>query len=451
MKIIIVGCGNVGATIAEKLSKEGHDITIIDNRHNLLEEVADAYDVLGVEGNGTSFNVQMEAGIDEADLLIAVTGMDEINLLCCLIARKAGKCHTIARVSNPVYSNEISFIKEELGLSMVINPQDAAASEMERHLKFPSALEVDTFAKSRVELVNYVLDSENNLNGMAIKDISKELNSEVLIPIVERGEEVIIPNGEFMFKEGDKVSVVGSQADTFNFFKKIGAPMTTIKDVLIVGGSHTAVYLAKQLLDMGMRVKIIDKNKKRCVEINDMLPKALVICGDATDKDLLVEEELEHMDAFVACTNMDEENIMLSIYAKEVSKAKTIAKVHRTSYTDILDSLDIGSIIYPRSITAERIIKYVRAMENSIDSGIETLYLLRDGRIEALEFRIKEDDPVVGISLMDLNLKDNIIVACITHNGKVIIPNGKSVMNPGDTAVILTTKDKLNDISDILE
>ncbi|MFQ9516575.1 MAG: Trk system potassium transporter TrkA [Eubacterium sp.] len=448
MKIIIVGCGNVGFTLAEQLSKEGHDITVVDTRGQLVESVSNSCDVLGIIGNGTSLNTQLEAGVDEADLLIAVTGSDELNLLCCLIAKKAGGCHTIARVSNPIYNHEISFIKEELGLSMIVNPQLAAAREMARVLKFPSALKVDSFAKSRVELVNFRIEEDNPLCNMQLKDIGSKLHCDVLISVVERGEDIIIPGGDFELKAKDEISVIGTQARALEFFKKIGMPTAAAKNVMIVGGGRTSIYLTKQLLEMGIKVKIIERDEKRCSELTEMLPKAMVICGDATDKELLMEEGLMETEAFVANTDFDEENVMLALFAKSLTKAKLITKIHRIAYDEIIENLDVGSIIYPKYITAELIIKYVRAMKNSIGSNIETLYRLNDNRVEVLELLIKEDSPVVGIPLQDLKLKPNMLIGCITHKGKVTIPNGQSVIEVGDTVILITTTTGLHDIRD---
>ncbi len=448
MKIIIVGCGNVGATLAEQLSKEGHDITVVDTREQLIENVSNANDVLGLVGNGASYNVLTEAGVSEADLLIAVTGFDELNLLCCLIAKKAGSCHTIARVSNPVYSREIGFIKEELGLSMIINPQLAAAREMARLLKFPSALKVDSFAKSRVEMVNYRIEEKNPLCNMHLRDMPGKLHCDVLISVVERGEQVIIPDGNFELRAKDEITIVGTQEKTIEFFKKLGVPTAAAKDAMIVGGGKTAIYLAKQLLEMGIKVKIIEQDEKRCEELTELLPRAMIICGDATDRDLLMEEGMRQTEAFVATTNFDEENIMLALFAKSLSRAKLITKVHRVTYDEIIDSLDVGSIIYPKYITAETIIKYVRAMKNSMGSNIETLFRLNDNRVEALEFLIKEDSPVVGIPLHNLRLKPNMLIGCITHRGTVTIPNGQSVIDVGDTVIVITTTTGLHDIRD---
>ena len=451
MKIIIVGCGNVGATLAEQLSNEGHDIVVIDVREQVVQNISTSYDVLGIVGNGSSFNVQSEAGVEEADLLIAVTGQDELNLLCCLIAKKAGACHTIARVSNPLYSREISFIKEELGLSMVINPQLAAAQEMARLLRFPSALRVDSFVKSRVELINYRLEEKNPLCSMTLKEMSAKLRCEILIPVVERGEEIIIPDGNFKLQAKDQISIVGTQNQTMEFFKKLGVPTAAAKNVMIIGGGRTSIYLAKQLLSMGIKVKIIERDAKHCEELLEMLPKAMVICADATDKDLLIEEGLMDTEAFVATTNFDEENIMLALYAKSCSNAKRITKVHRVSYEEIINGLDVGSIIYPMYITAETIVKYVRAMKNSIGSNIETLYRLNDNRVEAVEFLIKEDAPVVGIPLQDLKLKPNMLIGCITHKGKVMIPKGQNIIEVGDTVILITTQKGLHDIRDAVK
>ena len=448
MKIIIVGCGNVGSTLAEQLSREGHDITVVDAREQMVDNITNSCDVLGIVGNGASFNVLSEAGVAGAHLLIAVTGSDELNLLCCLIAKKAGNCHTIARVSNPVYGREISFIKEELGLSMIINPQQAAAREMARLLKFPSAIKVDSFAKSRVELVTYRIEEGNPLCNMMLKDMGSHLHCDVLVAIVERGEEVIIPDGNFELKAKDEISIVGTQMNTVAFFKKLGAPTASAKEVLIIGGGRTTIYLTKQLLEMGIKVKIIERDEKRCEELTEMLPKALIICGDGTDKELLMEEGVVETGAFITTTNFDEENIMLSLFAKSISKAKRITKVHRISYDELIDSLDVGSIIYPKYITAEHIIKYVRAMRNSMGSNIETLYRLNDNQVEAMEFVIKEDSPVVGIPLQELRLKPNMLIACITHKGQVTTPNGQSVIEVGDTVILVTTTTGLHDIRD---
>lgn len=451
MQIIVVGCGNVGATLAEQLSSEGHSIAVIDVDNQKLQALVNSYDVMGVVGNGASFAVQKEAGVENAHLLIAVTGSDEVNLLCCLIAKKTGGCHTIARVRNPIYNMEIEYIKEELGLSMIINPEFAAAAEMGRLLKFPSALTIDTFTKGRVEVVKYQVEKDSVLCDLSLKEIAGKLKSDILICSVVRGDDVFIPDGNFIIREKDEISVVGTIQKTLAFFKKLGVPVARAKNVMIIGGGEMAFYLAKQLLAMGIQVKIIEKDKERCDELCELLPQAMIIQGDGTDRNLLMEEGLPQTEAFVALTNFDEENIMLSLFAKSVSKAKLITHVHRISYDEIIDGLNIGSVIYPKYLTAVHIIKYVRAMDNSLGSNIETLYRLNDNRTEALEFCVKEDCPVVGIPLQDLKIKPGILICTINHRGNISIPGGQSIIQVGDTVIVVTAKTGLNDIRDILK
>ena len=451
MKIVIVGCGNVGTALVEQLSGEGHNITVVDEKEELVQGITNTYDIMGIIGNGAVYSVQLEAGVGEADLLIAVTGQDELNLLCCLIARKAGGCHTIARVSNPVYYKEIAFIKEELGLSLVINPQYAVAMEIARLLKFPSALEIDTFAKGRVELVKYRIPEDSVLCDMQLKDVSSRFKSDVLICVAERGEEVHIPDGNFALKAGDDITIVAASAKIAAFFKKIGVPTMRAKDAMVIGGGGTSYYLATLLLDMGVKVKIVDKSHARCEELCELVPNAMVICGDGTERDLLLEEGLAKAESVVSMMDFDEENIMLSLYAKSISKAKVITRIHRIAYDEIIENLNLGSIVYPKNITAENIVKFVRAMQNSMGSNIESLYKLNDNRVEALEFIIREDCPFVGIPLQELKLKKNILVCSINHKGSISTPGGQSVIRVGDTVVIVTTTTGFHDIRDILE
>ncbi len=423
----------------------------MDEKEELVQAITNTYDIMGIIGNGAVYSVQLEARVGEADLLIAVTGQDELNLLCCLIARKAGGCHTIARVSNPVYYKEIAFIKEELGLSLVINPQYAVAMEIARLLKFPSALEIDTFAKGRVELVKYRIPEDSVLCDMQLKDVSSRFKSDVLICVAERGEEVHIPDGNFALKAGDDITIVAASAKIAAFFKKIGVPTMRAKDAMVIGGGGTSYYLATLLLDMGVKVKIVDKSRARCEELCELVPNAMVICGDGTERDLLLEEGLAKAESVVSMMDFDEENIMLSLYAKSISKAKVITRIHRIAYDEIIENLNLGSIVYPKNITAENIVKFVRAMQNSMGSNIESLYKLNDNRVEALEFIIREDCPLVGIPLQELKLKKNILVCSINHKGSISTPGGQSVICVGDTVVIVTTTTGFHDIRDILE
>ena len=403
-------------------------------------------------GNGASFEIQMDAGIDTADLIIAVTDADEVNLLCCLIAKKAGGCQTIARVRNPVYHHEIHHIKDELGLSMVINPEWAAAMEMARLLRFPSAIDIDTFANGRIELLRFQLEEQNPLCNNKIKDLHMLSRCEVLICIVERGNEVLIPSGEVELKAGDMISVVASPVNASRFFKTIGIETNQVKNTMIIGGGKISFYLAKRLLEMGIQVKIIEKDRDACERLCEILPKAMIINGDGTDRELLAEEGLAKAEGFAALTNMDEENVMLALYAKSMSKAKKITKVNRNTFDTIIGSLNIGSLIYPKHITSETILQYVRAMQNSIGSNVETLYRLVDGNAEALEFVIKGKSEVTDIPLQELQLKPHILVCAINRKGKIIIPKGQDCIQEGDSVVIITTDcGAYKDIRDIMK
>lgn len=451
MQIIIVGCGKVGLTLAEQLTGEGHNLVLIDPDSSKIQEAVENFDVMGIVGNGSSFNVLSEADVDHTDLLIAVTGSDELNLLCCLIARKTGHCQTIARVRNPLYSKEIAFIKEQLGISMIINPELAAATEISRILRFPSANRIDRFAKGKVELVKFRIRPEFKLDGYKVADIFSRLRFDVLVCAVERGEEVAIPNGDFVLRANDVISIMATPQDSMGLFSRIGVKTNQVKNCMIVGGGTIGYYLAKQLTEMNIKVHLIEANKERCDQLTELLPEATIIHGDATDKQLLTEEGLEQAESFVCLTNLDEENLFLALYAKKHSKAKLIAKVNRITFDDIIDELDIDSIIYPKYITADHITRYVRAMQNSIGSNVETLYRILDNRAEALEFIVREESEVTNIPLSDLNTRDNLLISCIMRNGTIRIPRGQDSIQVGDTVVVVTTAKALNDIRDIVK
>jgi len=451
MQIIIVGCGKVGCTLAEQLQEEDTDITLVDISQEKLTSICDNVDAMGVLGNGASINVLMEAGVETADILIAVTGSDELNLLCCLIAQKAGHCQTIARVRNPIYSKEIGFIKERLGVTMFINPELAAAQEISRVLRFPSALKIDTFARGRVELVKFKVLPEFHLNGMSISRLKEKFNCDILICAAESPDSVSIPGGDYVIHDGDILSVMAPPKNTASFFKKIGMKTSQVKNTIIIGGGTISYYLSQALLDMKIDVKIIEKDKDKCETLSELLPDATIINGDGTDRSLLMEEGLMQAEAFVTLTNLDEENVFLSLFAKNLSHAKVVAKVNRLAFDDVIDSLDLGSVIYPKYITADSILQYVRAMQNTIGSNVETLYHILDNQAEALEFSICENCPVAGIPLAELPLKKNLLVGCINRHGSIRIPRGSDTIQPGDTVIIVTTNKGLRDISDILE
>ncbi|MBQ1702866.1 MAG: Trk system potassium transporter TrkA [Oscillospiraceae bacterium] len=449
LSIIIVGCGKVGSTITAALYREGHDITVIDKNPATVQALTNSYDVMGIVGNGASYSVQMEAGIEFADLIIAVTGSDELNLLCCTVAKRVGHCDAIARVRNPDYAEEIPYLREQLGLTMIINPELEAASEIARILYLPRALAVSPFAKGQAELVRFRLPEENELCDKKLMDLGA-LVKNIRFCAIERGGEVYIPDGSFTLSAGDTVTFVASARAAATFFDSIGLRSGKIGRVMIIGGGKAAYYLARQLIAMGKTVKIIETNRARCEELENLIPDAIIINGNGSDEDLLQEEGIRTADAFVPLTGMDEENILLTLYAREVSGAKAITKINRINFRNVIQGLDLGSVVYPKYITSEAIIAYVRAKKASIGSGIETLYHLFDSRAEAIEFKVGEVDGVTNIPLKDLKTKDNLIIASINHLGKAIVPGGGDCISAGDTVVVVTTNTGLHDIRDIL-
>lgn len=452
MNTIIIGCGKVGQKLTENLSREeNQNITVVDLKYSVVQDIINQYDVMGVVGSGASYDVLVEAGIKTADILIAVTGSDELNLLTCLIAKKAGNCQTIARVRKPEYSRELHLIKDDLGLTMVINPELTAANEIARILRFPSAIQIDTFAKGRVEILKFRVSDTSPLDNMQIADINSTFGSDILVCGVERGEQAFIPGGNFVIKSGDCVSIVAAPLSGSEFFKKIGIKTNRVKDAIIVGGGDTSYYLADKLIHRGIKVKIIEKDEKRCEELCQVLPKATVINADGTENAVLLEEGIETAEAFVSLTNIDEENIMLSLFAKSKTNGKVVAKVNRISYDEVIAGLSLDTVIYPKEITAEYIVRFVRAKQNTINCDIETMHLILDGKAEALEFRVRENAPVLDIPLMNLNFKSNVLVACINRGSKIIIPNGSDSIQAGDTVIVVTTHRGFKDINDILQ
>lgn len=453
MNIIIVGCGKVGYTLVEALSNEKHNIVVIDTRQDKLDLITDTLDVMGILGNGVSHTVLMQAGIETADLLIAVTGSDEENLLCCVIAKKRGHCQTIARIRNPIYNVEMEFLKKEFGINMIINPELTAANEISKVFQFPSAIRVDTFAKGRVELLHFKIGSNSPLIGLKLSKFHATLhcNNVLVCTITRNDSEVIIPNGDFEFAASDIVTIVAKRRDAIDFFRKIGMEKKRVTNTILAGGGKISYYLAKSLLMSGIKTTIIEINHDRCEFLSEQLPKATIICGDASDKELLSEECLENAGGFAALTDMDEENILLSLYANGISSAKTVTKVNRINFTSVINKLDLGSIIYPRVITAEYIIKYVRSMNNSLNSNVESLYKLEDGKAEVLEFLLKNNSSVCNIPLQELKFRKNTLICCIYRDHQVIVPSGQDCMLPGDSVMVATSGYNVSDIEEILE
>ncbi len=451
LDIIIIGCGKVGEALAEQLNEQGNNITVIDTDMKKLNAVSSKCDVMGVNGNGATHLVQQEAGIEHADLMIAVTGSDELNLLCCLIAKKAGNCKTIARVRSPQYSSEAPFLKDELGLAMVINPEQAAAEEIARVLRFPSAMKIETFCRGRVELIKLRLPENCPLVGVAVKELSSKLRCDVLVCTIERGNDAYIANGNTVFEERDVISIIASPKKANDFFRKINYKSKSVKDAMIVGGGELGHYLCDILVNDGISVKIIEKDARRSDELCAQWGNAVtIINGDASDQEVLLEEGLQQAGAFVALTNLDEENILLSLFARSAGNAKLVTKINRIDFEDVIKHLDLDTIIYPKNITSDNIVRYVRSLKNTQGSNVEQLHQVIKGKIEAAEFIIRDKSSVTGTPLMNLKLKSGILVAAILRGKNVVIPRGSDTIEKGDTVVIVSDNSELHDINDIL-
>lgn len=450
MKIVIVGDGKVGSALTEQLSREDHDIVVIDSNKMVLQEAQQALDVNVVHGNGASLKVQQLANVDTSDLLIAATSADEINLLCCIVARKLGCRHTIARVRNPEYYGQLFLLKEELGLNMMINPERSTASEIFRLLQFPSFLKRDSFAKGRVEIVELFLRNDSPLAGVRLNDLYRIAKVKVLVCAVERGSEIYIPDGSFLLCPGDKISVTASSADLARLIRNLGLERRKIRNVIIIGGSRIAYYLAEELLGTGVEVKIIEIDEARCGILADLLPKATIIHADGSDRAVLDSEGISDTDAVVTLTDMDEENLIISMYANFLGIYKVITKINRTEFTEVLRDKGIECVISPKDLCCNDIVRYVRAMENRKGGSVLTLHRLVDERVEALEFRANDKLPHLGEKLSKVSLKPNILISCINRRGRVIIPKGSDTIERDDTVIVVASADRvINDLSEI--
>ncbi len=450
MHIVIVGCGKVGGALVRSLSQEDNNICIVDIKSDLVHQICTECDVMGMVGNGASYSVLKEAGIETADLLIAVTEHDELNLLCCVIARKASKCQTIARVRNPMYSQEKRFLQRELGVAMIINPEQTAAAEIASVIGFPSALGIDSFAGGKVEMIRFRIPVDSKLNDMALKDVSAMIKCDFLICAVDRGGQVEIPGGNFVLKSGDVVSLVTSRESAKIFFEKLGMNTNRARNTMIVGGGKITLYLAKMLDNLGIAVKIIEQNPERCKELSEQLPKAVIVNGDGSDEAFLREERLDTMDAFVALTNLDEENILLALMAKKKVSRKVVTKINREQLNEVIHNLELDSVVYPKLLMAQKILRYSRATKNSIGSNMKTLYRMYEDKVEALEFAITEDSKITGTPLYQMKLKKGLLIAAIIRNDKLLIPDGQTKVLPGDSVIVVTTQLGLQDAKNIL-
>ncbi len=449
MKIIIVGCGKVGTSIATELNSEGHQIRLIDVNRAAVTRLSDSIDAMGIEGNGATYETLKEAEVSSADLVIAATARDEVNLYTCLLAKNSGAKNTIARVRNPEYTNDLFRVKDAMGLSMSINPELTAALEISRLLRYSGALEIDSFSKGAAELIKVEVPQGSMVADKAISRIDIQ-KGKVRVCTVERGNEVYIPNGDFVIRAGDKISIVSKPEVAAKFFKKASISIGRCRDVIILGGGKISFYLAQKLLKTGAGVKIIERNQQRCEELAATLHDAVIIHGDCMDQDLLLSEGVDRTDGVVALMDYDEENILISMYVNSVSKAKVITKVSNSSFDNIIAQLRLERVIDPKSIAGEYIARYIRAMQNSMGSNVETLYRLNEDRVEALEFRAKSTTRLAAIPLSQLNLRDDLQVICISRRGKVILPTGSDCIMPDDRVVVVTKHKGLSDLDDIL-
>ena len=452
MKILIVGCGKIGSTVLASLTAEGHDITAVEIDRDLLDEITNVYDVMGVCGNGADCETLTEAGVADAEMFIAVTGSDELNMLACYLAGRMGARHTIARIRNPEYNDKsLNFMKQELGLSMAINPELLAARELFHALKLPSAAKIETFSRGNFEMIELRLKEDSPLLDVPLYELRNRYNAKFLICVVQRGEEVYIPDGNFVLQAGDRIGLTASPTEIQKLMRAMGMASKQARDVMIFGGSRTAFYLAKRLLAAGTDVKIIDRDRALCEDLCEVLPKAVVIPGDGSHQELLTEEGIRDMDAFVSLTGMDEQNILLSFFASSQNVSKTIAKINRPELAAMASRLGLECIVSPRKFIADVLVRYARALHNSMGSTIETLYTLMDDQAEAVEFLVQDEPKLVNIPLKDLSLKPNILIAGIIRNRKPIIPAGDDCILAGDKVVLLVAGQHLQELRDILK
>ena len=452
MNIIVVGCGKIGVTMLESLVAEGHDVTAVDTDPDVITELTNIHDVMGVCGNGADCEPLEEAGVAKADLLLATTGSDEVNMLSCFVARRMGAKHTIARIRKPEYNDRsLHFMKQQLGLAMAINPEQLAADELYNILKLPSAAKVETFSRRNFEMIELRLKNDSPLLGVPLRELRTRVAAKFLICLVQRGNEVYIPDGEFVLEGGDRIGLMAAPSEIHKLLRAMGLLQKQARNVMILGGSRIAYYLAKTLTGAGNDVKIIEMDRELCEELCESLPKAVVIHGDGAQQELLVEEGLRNMDAFVALTGMDEENILLSVFASAQNVPKVISKVNREELGALAERLGLECIVSPRKIIADVVVRYARALQNSIGSDIETLYTLADDRVEAVEFLVREDFRALDKPLKEVSLRPNILIAGIIRERRPLIPTGDDVIRAGDRVVVMAADRRLRNLDDILK
>ena len=451
MKIIIAGAGKVGYSVAQMLETEGHDLTVIERDAETVSRLSNELDVVCVEGSATNPETLREAGAAEAELLIAATELDEVNMICGIAARKLGTPQIVARIRDPEYLHQTEFLRDALGIDFIVNPEYECAREISRILRFPSAVRVDTFSKGSAEIMEYRVGEGSRLDGAALKTLPSTYGAKVLVGVVERGGDAIIPNGDFVLKTGDLLSVTGSSGELRRFFTALGQYRRPVKNVMILGGGRIAVYLTRLLHESGIEATIVEADRARCDLLCDLVPYARIIHGDGTIREVLTEEGLERSDAFVALTGDDENNIITSMYAKRVNVPKIVTKVNREHLAEILLSYGIDSYVTPKKLIAQQLTGYVRALNNSRGSSMETMHRLADGKVEALEFKVKDGARIIGVPLKDLKLKPNVLISAVIHDNKTVIPGGATVIESGDHAVVVAKAGLYRDLDEIVE
>lgn len=450
MRIVVIGDGKVGNAIIQHVSREGHQVVVVDKNPNVVDDIVNRYDVMGICGNGASYEILKEADAGRAHVVIAVTASDETNMLACVIAKKLGAKSTIARVRNYEYNSQIKNIMRDLEITMTINPEKETADEILKVVNFPEALRVDSFADGKVDLVELYIPEDSPLVGKTLMEIHQKYQVKVLVCAVQRGDEVYIPNGSFTFHAKDKIHVTAKNVYIKQFLNKLGLSEGKMKSILIIGGGTITSYLGKELVKNKYEVKIIEKDYNRCVELSELLPNATIIHGDGTSHEVLGEEGLSDSDVVISLTGEDEENIIISMYAYKQNVKKIIAKVNKEQFVGLMETIGMATIVSPKDIIASRIVSYIRARNNSRGSNIVTLYKLVNNKVEALEFIAKPKSKVLNKQLKDLKLKAKVLVAGIIRNGESIIPNGADVIMPEDSVIIVTNGQYLDDLDDIL-
>ena len=451
MRVIVVGGGEVGDYLVKNMVLEGHDVTVIDSNMATLKELLNNYDIKGICGNGAIDTIQDEAGVSRTDMLIAVTSRDELNILCCLVAKSKGAKHTVARVRDPEYSEQFSFMKEQLGIDLMVNPEQAAAYEISKLLRFTSAIKVERFLNGKADLVEIKVNENSLLKGLAISEMQSKLKVKVLVCAVLREDKIILPDGNFILNAGDRINITASTYEIYDFFKKLRITNHKIKSIMIVGGGKIAYYLAKLMSKMGNKVKIIDKDKARCVELMELLDNVTIIYGNGADMRLLEEEGIDNVDAFLALTGSDEENLVISLFASKIENLKVITKIDNDSLKDILESVHLESIITARQITASQIVRFARTLKVPHGSGVISLNKLAEGKAEALTFNINKNSDFVSCRIKDIKFKKDLLIACILRDKEIIVPDGFTVLCEYDIIVVVTSLQKIAQLEDILE